>query len=138
MNVNKNNTEEDESDEDQCDESKLAKKFNAILKDIKNDGRTSKSINIKSHGNSINLYPLVIKLLNAGKSVIKKDYGFDKVFNIFHEIDNNCHKLHEYNPTTFNKINRKNEKLDYLKIIKDNLIGMFSTPIIIRKINNAN
>ena len=75
-------------------------------------GRNTKSINIKSDGNSINLYPLVIKLLNPGKSVIKKDYGFDKVFNIFHEIDNNCHKLHEYNPTTFNKINKKNEKLD--------------------------
>ena len=41
--------------------------------------------------------------------VLKKHYGFDDVFNMFHGIDNNCHELHKYNHRTSNMINRKNE-----------------------------
>ena len=40
--------------------------------------------------------------------MLKKDYGFDEVFNIFDEIDNNCHELRKYNPRISNMINRKN------------------------------
>ena len=35
-------------------------------------------------------------------------------------------------------INSKNEVLDYLKITEWKLIYMFSTPSVLRKINNAN
>ena len=53
------------------------------LKDIKNNERTTKSISIKSRGSNINLHPLIIKLLDAEKTVVKKEYGFDETFNIF-------------------------------------------------------
>ena len=66
----------------------------------------------------------------------KKDYGFDEVFNIFDEIDNNRHELH--NPRTSNMINRKNAMLDYLKVMAWKLIDMFSNNSVVRKINNAN
>ena len=39
---------------------------------------------------------------------------------------------------TFNKIVTKNVMLDYLEIMEDRLIDMFSTSSIIREINNAN
>ena len=55
-----------------------------------------------------------IKLLNAEKTVIEKNYGFDKVFNIFDKIEN---KWNEDKPRSFNQINAKNAVLDYLKIV---------------------
>ena len=98
MSFNNNNREDDvTTEEDKSDESKTAKMFDAILKDIKNNGRTAKSISVKSHGDYINLYPLIVKLLNRGKTMSKKDHGLDEVFEIFDEIDNNCHKLNEHN-----------------------------------------
>ena len=72
------------------------------------------------------------------KTVLKKEYGFDKAFNIFNEIDNKCNKLSEYNPRAPNKIDAKNLMLEHFKIIEDKVIDMFYTPAIIRKINNAN
>ena len=57
----------------------------------------------------------VIKLINTRKTVLRKDYGFDEVFNISDETDNNRHVLHKYNSRTSNMINRKNEMLEYLK-----------------------
>ena len=53
-------------------DSKTVKKFDAILKGIKNNGRTTKPISVKSHGCNINLHPLIIKLINGGKTVVKK------------------------------------------------------------------
>ena len=45
-----------------------------------NDGRTTKLISVKACGSNINLHPLItIKLINAGKAVLKKCYGFDEV-----------------------------------------------------------
>ena len=70
--------------------------------------------------------------------MLKKDYGFDKVFNIFDEIDNNCFELHKFNPRNLNMINRKYEIIESLKIVEWKLIDMFSTPSVVRKINNAN
>ena len=61
MNVNNNNKEEDMSDEDKSDESKNLKKFHAMLKDIKNIGRTTKPITIKSRGSNINLHPSITR-----------------------------------------------------------------------------
>ena len=52
--------------------SKIPKKFNTILKDIKNNGRTSKPISVKSFGINISLHPLIIKLLTAEKKGHKK------------------------------------------------------------------
>ena len=57
------------------------------------------------------MHPLILNLLNTGKTVLKKYYGFNEVFNIFDDIDNNHHKLHEYNPRTFNMIKRKNARV---------------------------
>ena len=57
-------------------ESNIIKDFDAILKDIKKNGR------------NINLHPLIIKLPNAEKVVLKIDYGYDEAFNIFDKIDN--------------------------------------------------
>ena len=82
-NNNSNNRQKYESDEDKNDKSKTVKKFDGILKDIKNNGRHTKPVNSKTRGSNINLYPLTIKLVNAEKIVLKNDSGFDEVFNIF-------------------------------------------------------
>ena len=105
MNVNINNKEEDMKirDEDKSDESKNLKKFDAMLKDIKSIGRTNKPISVKCHSSNINHYPLIIRLLNTGKTVRKKDYGFVKVFVIFDDTDITCHELNEFNPRTINR-----------------------------------
>ena len=87
---------------------KLAKKFDAILQDINKTGRNTKPISVKSHGSNISPHPPITKLLNARKTALKTDYELDEVFESFDEIDNNCHKLNEYNPRTSNMINRKN------------------------------
>lgn len=47
-------------------------------------------------------------------------------------------ELNGYNPKTANKINAKNEMLEYLKVMEQKLIDMLSTPTVVRKINNGN
>ena len=81
---------------------------------------------------------MIIKLLNARKTELKKNHGFDKVFTTFGETDNSCYKLQMYNPRTSTMINRKNEMLEYLEIIRSRLTHMPSTPSLIKNINNAN
>ena len=71
------------SDKDESDESETAKNFDAILKDIKIIGRTTKLISLQSLSSNISLNPLLIKLLKTGKTGLKKDYEFDEVFDIF-------------------------------------------------------
>ena len=110
------------TEEDKSDNSQTIHKFDTILKDIKNNGRTTKPLIIILDSNT-NLYPLIIKSINARKLMLKKDYGLDKIF-IFDEIDDSRYKLHMYNPRTSNMINRKNEMLEYLKIIELKLIDM--------------
>ena len=127
-------TEEDERGEEDKREEEVVKKFDAMLNDIKNDGKTTKSLIIRTGDNINSLQPLIIKLLNARKTVLEKDYGFDKVFNIFDEIDNS-YKLQIHNPRTSTMINRKNEMLEYLEIIRLRLIDMLYTPSLIKKIN---
>ena len=58
--------------------------------------------------------------------MLKRDYGFDEAFGIFEEMNNNHHKLNGYNSGTSNTINRKNEMLEYLRIIEYLLIDMLS------------
>ena len=72
----KDKRDEDISDKDKNDESKTAKKFDAISKDIKNNERTTKTISAKNHGRYINLHPLIIQLINAGKQCSKKIMDF--------------------------------------------------------------
>ena len=120
---------DDISKEDVSDESKTVEKFEFILKDTNNNGRTTKSNSVKTRSSNINLHPLIIKLINAWKSVFKVDYGFDEVLDIFHEIDIIHREPNEYNPRTVNKINTKNEMLEYL--------NMLFNPTLVRKINNA-
>ena len=50
---------------------------------------------------------MIIKSINAGKTVFKIDYAFDEAFNISDEIDDNHHELHKYNPRNSNMINRR-------------------------------
>ena len=55
---------------------------NEILKILRIFWSNTKPISAKSHGSNINLHSLKIKLLNAGKVEIKKNYGFDEVLNV--------------------------------------------------------
>ena len=112
------------TEEDKSDNSQTVHKFDTILKDIKNNGRTTKPLFIITLDSNTNLYSLIIKSINARKVMLKKDYGLDKIFNIFDEIDVSRYKHHMYNPRTSNMINRKNEMLEYLKIIELKLIDM--------------
>ena len=99
-----------------------------LLKDLrqylKNNGNFTKLISIKSHGKNINLHPLIIKSLNAVKTVLKKDYGFDEAFNIFVEIDNKCNKLNKYKARLLIRLIQKNAILRYLRIMEDELTDM--------------
>ena len=51
----------------------------------------------------------------------------------FDEIGNKHHKRIGYKPRFSNKINTKSAMLEYLKIIENKLVDMFSTPSIIKK-----
>ena len=46
-------------------------KFEKILKDKKNNGRSSNLVSVKSHGNDINLHSAIMKFLNAVEKVLK-------------------------------------------------------------------
>ena len=77
INVNNSNrkgdakTEDDDNRvDDTSDESNITKEFDAILKDMKNNGRTTKSMSVKSRGKNINLHLLIIKLPYAEKNSI--------------------------------------------------------------------
>ena len=82
--------------------------------------------------------PIDNKIIKRKKNRAQKNHGFDKVFTIFGETDNSCYKLQMYNPRTSTMINRKNEMLEYLEIIRWRLTHMLSTPSLIKNINNAN
>ena len=69
--------------------------------------------------------------------MLKKYYGLDVVFNIFDEIDDSRYKLRMYIPMISNTINRKNEMLEYLKLIELKLNDVLSTPSVVRKIGHA-
>ena len=58
------NREEGKSDEDTSHESKTVKKLDTVLKIIKNNGRTTKPMSVKTCGSNNNLYPLIIKFIN--------------------------------------------------------------------------
>ena len=129
----------DNREENKRGESNIAKEFDAITQDIKNNGRTTKSISAESHGSNINLHSLILKLLNAEKRYSKKDYGFDEAFNIFDKIDHRSKKTYEYKPRSSNEINTNNVMLEYMRIMEDKLIDMFFLLLISsKKIKNAN
>ena len=52
-------------------------------------GKTAKQISVKSCGSNNSLHPPIIKLLNERKTAFEKFYGFDELFEIFDEINNN-------------------------------------------------
>ena len=60
------------SDEDKIDECKTTKKFDAMLKDIKNFGKTTKPITDKSHGTNIDLHPLIKNINKRRKNSAHK------------------------------------------------------------------
>ena len=66
------NREEDMSDDNKSDESKIVKMFDAILKGVKNIGSTTQLASVKSRGTNINPNPLEIKLINEGKNGSQK------------------------------------------------------------------
>lgn len=51
-------------------ESNITEEFDAILKDVKNNGKTTKLINAKCHGNYSNLHHVITKLLNDLKKYL--------------------------------------------------------------------
>ena len=61
-----------------------------------------------------------------------------KYLMLFDETDIFSYELDKYNPRTVNKINIKNEILEYLKIMDWKLIDMISYPAFVRKIKHAN
>ena len=62
---------------------KLLRMFDVILKDIKKrNGRNNKPMNVTEMKTINECCSLIMKLLSPGKTLIKKDYGFDEVFNI--------------------------------------------------------
>ena len=81
---------------------------------------------IRTCGNVNSLHSLIMKLLNTRKTVLEKDYRFDKVCNIFDEMNSSCNKLQLqlYDPKTATMIIRKNEMLEYLEIIRSRLTDM--------------
>ena len=81
---------------------------------------------IRTCGNVNSLHSLIMKLLNTRKTVLEKDYRFDKVFNIFDEMNSSCNKLQLqlHDPKTATMIIRKNEMLEYLEIIRSRLTDM--------------
>ena len=79
--------------------------FDSILKDVKNNGKTIKSVRVKSRGNDVNLCLLIIKVLNTEKKMLKKDYRFDEAFNFFDKIDNKRNKPNECWPRSNNIFN---------------------------------
>ena len=117
------------------DESNVAKNFNSISEDIKNNRKIAKPIKVKNQGNNINLHSLLTKFENAKTTVLKQDYRFDRVFKILDEIDNKCSKLDVYKLWSSDKINTKNEMLKYLKIMEDKLIAICSTSSVIKEKN---
>ena len=60
--------------------SNILKTFDAILKDVKNNEKITKSIIVKTRSKNISLHLLIIKLLNAEKKMLKKNYEFDEAF----------------------------------------------------------
>ena len=62
---------------------KVVYEFDAILKDVKNNWMTTNSISVKICGSNINLWLLIIKLLNTATTMLKKEFEFDEAFNIF-------------------------------------------------------
>ena len=44
---------------------------------------TTNSISVKICGSNINLWPLIIKLLNTATTMLKKEFEFDEASNIF-------------------------------------------------------
>ena len=73
--------------------------------------KTTKLINFKCRGSKIILHPLIVKLVTAGKTMLKKEYGFGEVFDVFNELGIIRNKLHKYSPRTLNKITVKNQML---------------------------
>ena len=71
-------------EENKSGESNITKEFNAILKDIKNDIKTTKSIIVKSCGNNINLYPLINPWYGGVKTAFQPQRYID--FGLLHYL----------------------------------------------------
>ena len=55
------------------DESNVAKNFNAILEDVKNNHqKTTRAISAKSSGKTISLYPLLARLVNEETAMLAR------------------------------------------------------------------
>ena len=135
--IDKKEEHEDKKEEDKReeDERKTVKNFDAILKDIKNNGKASKLLIIRTRGNIVSLRPLIIKLINARKTVLEKNYGFDIFLIILiikkHETLTTIPPIHVY-------VNRINNRL--LFKTKDGYKLELQTPatMLHQKINRQN
>ena len=66
---------------------------------MKTRDKTTKLINFKCRGSKIILHPLIVKLVTAGKTMLKKEYGFGEVFDVFNELGIIRNKLRWLVPT---------------------------------------
>ena len=70
--LTKNNFIDDNRAEDKSNESDNTRKFVTKLRDKKINGKTTKSISVKTCINNFNLHSLIIKLVNVEKTLLKK------------------------------------------------------------------
>ena len=63
--INNNRGNGDNRKEDKSDKNNITQEFHSVLKEVRNNGKTTKSASVKNRGNSINLHHLIKKLLNS-------------------------------------------------------------------------
>ena len=100
-----NNKYRNNREDNKSDESNITKGFDAILKDLKNNGKSTISIRVTIC--NVSLFSVVIKLVSTEKVVLKKDHGSNEAFNILDEIDNNPINLMSINLGLFIKFLQK-------------------------------
>ena len=68
--IHGNRKDDDNREQDKSGESNNTETFHAILVDIRNNGKTTNSISVKSRGSNINLHPPIMKLLNKEETIL--------------------------------------------------------------------
>ena len=70
--IDNNKEDGDNREENKSGEYNISEGFEAILKNIKNNGKSTELVNTKNRGKNINLHPPMIKSLNAKNRCSKK------------------------------------------------------------------
>ena len=70
--------EDGDNRENKSSRSNITKEWDTILNYMKNNSKTTKATSVKSCSNTINLHPLVIKLLKPEKKSAQKNMNLMK------------------------------------------------------------